>query len=102
VELPRLQTIWDEHRERGFEVIAIESNRETDRAVKFIEEAKLGFTCLENGEGDSEVVETVFDVMGYPTSFVVDREGRIMFYHLGFDDGDEKVIEEEILSLLEG
>lgn len=102
MELPRLQTIWETHRDRGFEVIAIESNRETERAAKFIEEAKLGFTCLENGEDDSEVVETVFQVMGYPTSFIVDRQGRIMYYHLGFDEGDEKQIEEEVLSLLEG
>jgi len=67
-----------------------------------IEEAKLGFTCLENGEDDSEVVEGVFQIWGYPSSFIVDREGRIMYYHLGFDEGDEKVIEEEVLGLLEG
>ena len=102
MELPRLQTIWEKHREQGFEVIAVESNRETVRAAQFIEEAKLGFTCLENGEGDSESVEGVFQVMGYPTSFIVDRDGRITYYHLGFNEGDEEVIEEEVLSLLEG
>jgi hypothetical protein len=39
--------------------------------------------------------------MGFPTSFIVDREGRIMYYHLGFDEGDGTLIEEEVLSLLE-
>ena len=102
MELPRLQAIWEKHQDQGFEVIAIESNRETERAKRFIDEAGLGFTCLENGEGDSEAVETVFEVMGFPSSFIVDREGRIMYYHLGFDEGDEKVIEEEVISLLEG
>ena len=102
MELPRLQTIWEKYRDKGFEVIAIESNRETGRAAQFIEEAKLGFTCVENGEGDSESVEGVFQVMGYPTSFIVDRDGRIMYYHLGFNEGDEDVIEKEVLSLLEG
>jgi peroxiredoxin len=101
VELPRLQTVWEKHRDKGFEVIAIESNRETERAKKFIEEAGLEFTCLENGEGESEAVEGVFQVMGFPTSFIVDREGRIMYYHLGFDEGDGTLIEEEVLSLLE-
>ena len=102
MELPRLQTIWEKHRDKGFEVIAIESNRETKRAMKFIEEAGLEFTCLENGDGESEAVEGVFQVMGYPTSFIVDRQGRIMYYHLGFDEGDEEVIEKEVLLLLEG
>ena len=41
MELPRLQTIWEKHREQGFEVIAIESNRETGRAAQFIEEEVL-------------------------------------------------------------
>jgi peroxiredoxin len=101
VELPRLQTIWEKHRDQGFEVIAIESNRETDRATAFIEKAGLGYTCLENGEDESEVVEKVFGVMGYPSTFIVDRQGRIMYYHFGFDEGDEKAIEREVLSLLE-
>ncbi len=30
------------------EVVAIESNRETERAMKFIEKAGLTFACLEN------------------------------------------------------
>ena len=67
-----------------------------------IEETKLGDHCLENGEGESEVVETVFRVMGNPSSFVVDRQGRVMYDHLGFDEGDQKAIEEEVLALLEG
>jgi hypothetical protein len=31
---------------------------------------------------------------------VIDREGKVMFYHLGFEPGDEEHIEEEILKLL--
>ena len=102
MELPRLQNVWEKHRDKGFEVIAIESTRETQRALEFTVEAGLEFTCLENGEGDAEAVEGVFRVTGFPTSFIVDRKGRIMYYHQGFEEGDEVQIEEEVLSLLEG
>ena len=37
MELPRLQALWDEYNDQGFEVVAIESNRETERAMQFIE-----------------------------------------------------------------
>ena len=100
MELPRLQSLWETYRERGFQVVAIESNRDTERARKFIAEAGLGFTCLENGEGDDEVVDRVFRVSGYPTSFLVDRQGRVMYFHYGFEEGEEKQIEKELLTLL--
>ena len=100
MELPRLQKIWERNRDQGFEVIAIESSRETAKAKKFIDGAGLEFTCLENGEGDDEVVDRVFRLQGYPTSYVVDRRGRVMFHHWGWEDGDEKKIEAEVVSLL--
>ena len=101
MELPRLQALWDEYNDQGFEVVAIESNRETERAMQFIEKAGLTYACVENGEGENEVVENVFKVYGYPTSFIVDRQGRVVYFHLGWDDGDEEKVEKEILTLLE-
>ena len=100
MELPRLQTLWEKYRSEGVEIVAIESNRETAKAESFIEKAGLGYTCLENGIGNADVVSRVFRVQGYPTSYVVDRRGRVVYQHFGFDEGDEKKIEEEILALL--
>ena len=100
MELPRLQTLGEKYRSEGVEVVAIESNRETDQAMRFIEEAGLGYICLENGIGSADVVDRVFRVQGFPTSHVVDRRGRVMYRHYGFEDGDEKKIEEEILTLM--
>ncbi len=100
MELPRLQIIWETYRDRGLEVVAIESNRDTERALAFIEKAGLEFLCLENGEGDADVVNEVFRVQGYPTSWVVDRQGRVMYRHYGWEEGEEKKIEAEVQGLL--
>ncbi len=100
MELPRLQELWEKYGSDGVDVVAIESNRETEQAMTFIDEAGLEFACLENGEGEADVVNGVFRIQGYPTSWVVDREGRIMYRHYGWEDGEEKEIEAEILSLL--
>ena len=100
MELPRLQPLYEKYKDQGFEVIAVESKRDTERATKFIEEKGLSYTLVENGEEDNEVVASIFKVRSFPTSFVIDREGKVMFYHLGFEPGDEEHIEEEILELL--
>ena len=100
MELPRLQTLYDIYREQGLEIVAVESFRDTKQATAFIEDKGLTFTLLENGAEDAEVVSSLFGVYGYPTSLLVDREGRVMYAHLGFELGDEQKFEEEIKSLL--
>lgn len=101
MELPRVEELYQKYRDKGFGVVAVEALRDTDRAKKFIADKKLTFAFLENGTGDAEVVARLYGVGGFPTSFLLDREGKIVFSHLGFDDGDEKKLEEEILKLLE-
>ena len=100
MELPRLQPLYEKYRDQGFEIVAIEYKRDTERAVKFIADKGLTFTCLENGEGADEIVRTVFDVRAFPTSYLIDREGRILYYHLGFEEGDEVKLEAEIRKTL--
>jgi len=97
--LPRLQELYTTYRDRGFTVIAVEAARDTDRAKDFISKKGITFLCLEDREEDP-VVGGIFDVHSFPTSYLIDAEGRIMYYHLGFDDGDEKRIAGEIESLL--
>jgi len=100
VELPRLQALFEKYQDQGFEIVAIEGMRDTERAKKFIEKNGLTFTTIENGVGDAEVAQTIFKVSGYPTSFLINRDGKVMFFHINYEEGDEKVIEEEIQSLL--
>ncbi len=100
MELPRLQQLYETYKDRGFEVVAVESRRDTERATQFIENKGLTYTLLENGEGELEVVDGTFGVRSFPTSFLIDRDGRVMYYHLGFELGDEVKMAEEIESLL--
>ncbi len=100
MELPRLQKLFETYRNQGFEVVAVEAFRDTKQATKFIEDKGLSFTLLENGTEDAELVSSMFGVSAFPTSLLVDREGRVMYAHVGFELGDEQKLEEEIRSLL--
>ena len=100
MELPRLQPLYEKYKDQGFEIIAVDGKSDTERATKFIQENGLTYTLLEDGEGDSAITSKVFKVRGYPSSFLIDREGKVMYFHFGFEAGDEEHLEEEILSLL--
>lgn len=100
MELPRLEEIWQKHRDKGLVVVAVERNRDTERARTLIADKKLTFPLLENGEGDQEVVRKVFNVGTFPTSFLIDRRGRVVFAHVGYRAGDDAKIERELLLLL--
>jgi peroxiredoxin len=101
VELPRLEPLWSKYKGRGLSVIAVEANRDTERATKFAEENNLTYHLLETEE-DNDVVGDLFGVHSFPTSFLIDGQGRVMYYHLGFEEGDEAGLEKEILDLLDG
>jgi peroxiredoxin len=81
--------LYERYKDEGFEVIAVEAKRDTERATTFIEEKGLTYTMLENAEEDS-----------FPSTFLIDRDGKVMFFHLGFEAGDEEHLEEEINTLL--
>jgi peroxiredoxin len=100
VELPRLEPIWQSYKDKGLTIVAVERSRDSERAQKLIKDNSLTYHFLENGKDGAEVVRKVFGVTIFPTSFLIDREGRVMYVHVGFEAGDEKHLEEQIRELL--
>ena len=100
MELPRLEPLYQSYKDKGLTIVAIERSRDTERAKKFIADNDLTYRFLENGEGDAEVVRKTFGVTIFPTSFLIDREGRVIHVHVGFEAGDERELESQIRELL--
>ncbi len=100
MELPRLEPLYKKYRDQGLQVIAVESHRDRDRAKAFIAKNNLTYPCLENGEGDQEFVSTTLQISGYPSSFLINGDGQVMYFHYGYDEGDDLKIEKEIRKLL--
>ncbi len=100
MELPRLEPLWQKYRDQGFQVVAVEARRDREGSLKFIEENNLTYHFLENLEGDGDLIGDMVGAEGFPTSYLIDREGRVMFSHFGFKKGDEEKIEKEIVKLL--
>lgn len=99
MELPRLEELWNTYRDEGLSIVAIQSDQDRERGLRLVEEKGLTFHILHN-EVDNDVVNGVLRSEGNPSTFIIDREGRVVAYHLGFQAGDELELEKEIAELL--
>ena len=99
MELPRLQEIWKKYESEGLSIVAVQSSQDHEKGRLLVEEKGLTFPVLLNEE-NNDVVWDLYQGEGNPTTYVIDSEGRILSYHLGFQDGDEVKLEKEIADLL--
>ena len=99
MELPRLEEIWKKFEGEGLSVVAIQSDQDREKGLSLVEEKGLTFHILHN-EVENDVVNGVLRNEGNPSTFIIDREGRVVSYHLGFQEGDEVQLEKEMSDLI--
>jgi cytochrome c biogenesis protein CcmG/thiol:disulfide interchange protein DsbE len=75
-EMPSMQKLYERLKDRGFVLLAV-SQDENGKAVvePFVRELGLTFPVLVDPEHQ---VGDRYEVWGYPESFLIDREGRIV------------------------
>jgi peroxiredoxin len=94
---PAINDLHVELRDRGFEAIAINLDEQRKDADRFLADRPHALTVLFDPKGGSA---TSFGLGGMPSSFVVDREGRVRFAHTGFTPATLNEYRREILLLL--
>ena len=80
IEMPSMEKLHRRFKDKSFVMVAINS-QESDALVKsFFEKNKLSFTALLDSSGE---VGSGFGVNALPTTFVLDKQGRIIGSALG-------------------
>jgi cytochrome c-type biogenesis protein len=74
-EMPSFQALADKYRTQGFEVLAVNYAEQPDAVGAFVRE--VGFT-FRVGLDPSGVINRQYHVGGYPTSYVIGRDGAIL------------------------
>ena len=85
-EAPFLEEIWRSKRDRGLVVLGLDAKDFRADARRFAERFDLTFPLVYDGPGD-----TLGDlgVTGFPETFVIDREGRVVEAFAGAVDGED-------------
>ena len=97
VALPTLDKLRHELPKGQFQVIAVNLDRDLEKARKFLLDHKVGYPSGTDPEG--QVADT-FDLDTMPTSFLIDRNGVVRYVHRGFRKDDVDEIRAQIQKLL--
>jgi cytochrome c biogenesis protein CcmG/thiol:disulfide interchange protein DsbE len=96
---PWMNEMQAKYKAKGLQVVAVNLDARTDDAMKFLTQNPADFTVAFDAKGQTP---KVFGVKGMPTSFLVDRSGKILLQHAGFRPADREELEKEIQAALEG
>jgi peroxiredoxin len=75
-EMPSMERLHERLKDRGFVLLAVSQDEGPVAGVKaFVEQMKLTFPVLVDPDGE---VGRKYGIWGFPESFLVDRDGRIV------------------------
>jgi cytochrome c biogenesis protein CcmG/thiol:disulfide interchange protein DsbE len=86
-EAPILEQVWDERREQGLVVLGIDTKDFREDAQRFIRRYELSYPVVFDGPGK---MLGRFGVTGFPETFVLDRQGRVVEAFIGSIAGEEE------------
>lgn len=73
-EMPDLQEIHEEYADEGLVILAVNANEPPETVQAFVDEFDLTFPILLDNQ---RAVAALYEVQAYPSTFFVDRDGRI-------------------------
>jgi thiol-disulfide isomerase/thioredoxin len=94
---PWMDEMVEKYGEQDFEIIAINMDQEAILAKKFLTRYPNKLTIAFDPQG---VVAEQYEIMGLPNSFILNKQGEIVYKHVGFRLSELDKYEAEILSLL--
>jgi len=73
-EMTQLEPIYRKYRESGLRILAVNVRQDPDTARRFVERLGVSYETLLDRDGR---VARAYGVLGLPTTFFVDRDGRL-------------------------
>lgn len=95
---PWMNAMQQRHQEQGLNILAINLDEDEQAARDFLAQHEANFTIAFDNTGS---IAEHYGLKGMPTSYLIDRDGQIVFTHVGFRKQDSAALEAKITSLLQ-
>jgi thiol-disulfide isomerase/thioredoxin len=97
--LPLYNDMYHKYKDQGLEIVAINVDNPIEDGLDFLLDTPLDY--LIPADPDGEAAE-LFEVIGMPTSYLIEPDGTVKLVHMGFRSGDIEMIEKAIQNSLGG
>lgn len=81
----------------GFKVIAINLDESREKANTFLKQVPAGFDVAFDPRGNTA---KSYQIKAMPSSYIIDKQGKVVHANLGFRGNDEEKLEEKIRNLI--
>jgi peroxiredoxin len=98
-EMPTMETLY--RRMKGGDFIMLAASQDVDgknTVQPYLQEGSLTFPVVLDVRGE---VGKKYGVTGYPETFIIDRQGTIVYHHIGYNDWSHPTVETALRRLLE-
>jgi thiol-disulfide isomerase/thioredoxin len=94
---PWMNSMQQQYQSKGFKVLSINLDANQEKASAFLAEYSANFDVVFDPSGK---IAKKFQLAGMPSSFIIDRKGKIVSAHVGFTNEKKMKYEQEIITLL--
>lgn len=77
MELPNVKKVYEENKDKGFTVIGISADETVEDLQKVVEQENIQWPQVFDKDQGTSSVQALYGVMKYPTTVLVDKEGKI-------------------------
>jgi thiol-disulfide isomerase/thioredoxin len=96
-EMPLLDQLYQRYSPVGFTILGINVEENSDQARKLLQEVPVSFPILFDTQNS---VSKLYNLVGMPSTMIVDRDGNIRYQNVAYLPGYEKKYEEQIKELI--
>ncbi len=94
---PWMNEMQNKYGEQDFTILSVNLDAEPELAEKFLKETPAQFPIFYDPKGK---VAKAFKLKGMPSSFLINKAGKIVSSHVGFTEKKKDKYQEEILTLI--
>lgn len=95
--MPMLEELYQKHKDSGFTILAISLDDSIQTATRFASQFQTTYPLLIDSQAD---IADLYQVIGMPTSYLIDRDGKVIWKHQGFKPADMKKISQQVETAL--
>jgi len=95
-EMPSMERAWQRLQDEGVVMLAVNVGEDADTVFTFLADYPVSFPLLMD---EDATVTRAWPIRGLPTTFIVDRQGRLVYQAIGGRDWDAPELLEQILEL---